>query len=80
MNNTVQTPPCRERRGPLHCTKHIHQALTGSQRHLEVAREIANRGRAGSLPDVYGPAALLRAIKDEQKEEAEAEAEEGVVS
>ena len=72
MNNTVQTPPCRERRGPLHCTKHIHQALTGSQRHLEVAREIANRGRAGSLPDVYGPAALLRAIKDE-KEEAENE-------
>jgi len=58
----------------MEANKHIHQALNGVQGHLDAAREVTERGRAGNLPDDYGPADLLASIKadlkDTEREEA----------
>lgn len=45
------------------CNKHIHQALNGCQKHLEVAREIGNRGAAGTLPEEHDAPSIMAAVK-----------------
>ena len=49
----------------MEANRHIHQSIAGCQRHLDVAREIAVRGRAGNLPDHYCAGDIIAAIKKE---------------
>lgn len=47
----------------LEAQKYINQSLRGCQKHLDVAREVGNLGRAGRLPADYGPTEMLAAVR-----------------
>ena len=48
---------------------HVYRALGGCQRQLRVAKEIAVRGRKGTLPNHHDAGSIIRKVKEEVDEE-----------